>query len=536
MRQVAEAAHALHEAGIVHRDIKPGNIMVSARGTRVVLMDLGLAQLADEADGKLTRTRQFVGTLRYASPEQILAVDKLDRRSDVYSLGATLWELLTLRPLYGATDETPTAELMKRIQYDDPERVRKYHPGVPADLEAVVLKCLKKRPEQRYATARELAEDLGRWLRGRQVRARREGLALRFWRRHRAVAFVSALLALYIAASVGGLLGLSAGLADVVDYSHAHIWVGRHSIQTVEQGSPIPESQYRDRLLTVPEFADVEPLVLATAHWGGPHGASTCMVVGSRLEDPAIGCVQQLTPEMRRRLAETGAVAVDEADLYRLGVSGVGDVASVGRKPVRIVGIVRGFRASDQPRVFCSLETAKQLCSFDQQEATYLLARCHNVGEAPAVVSRLQHEYPDMSVFTSWDLSFQSRMHWLTSSKFGPFAVIISGLTLIAAIILATRVLYAAMSRQLREIGGRDANPSRVWLQMIFVLLRAVETFVLCVIVSFLSAWAWAWLAWQIGIRVLFPYWMVSIVLVPLTLAMLLAGLVAGYRSLRAHG
>src|SRR5205085_2637829 len=120
-RQVAEAAHALHESGIVHRDIKPGNVMVTEDGGQAVLMDLGLAQLADDLDGRLTRTRQFVGTLRYASPEQVMSAGRLDRRSDVYSLGATLWELLTLRPLYGATEQTPTPDLMQRIQFKDPE-------------------------------------------------------------------------------------------------------------------------------------------------------------------------------------------------------------------------------------------------------------------------------------------------------------------------------------------------------------------------------------------------------------------------------
>jgi serine/threonine protein kinase len=185
VRQAAEAAHALHEAGVIHRDIKPGNVMVSADGSQAFLMDLGLAQLADEIDGKLTRTRQFVGTLRYASPEQVLAAGRVDRRSDVYSLGAMLWELLTLQRLFGATDQTATPELMQRIQYEEPGRLRRHNRRIPADLEAVVLKCLEKDPKRRYATAHELAADLQRFLAGEPVRARPAGWPRRTWRRLR---------------------------------------------------------------------------------------------------------------------------------------------------------------------------------------------------------------------------------------------------------------------------------------------------------------------------------------------------------------
>jgi serine/threonine protein kinase/WD40 repeat protein len=204
LRQAAEAAHALHEAGVVHRDIKPGNILLTADGSHAVLMDLGLALLSDDAGGQLTATRQFVGTLRYASPEQLLSAGSLDRRSDVYSLGATLWELLTLKPLFGAGEGISTPELMFRIQSADPGRPRRHNPLVPRDLEAIVLKCLEKDRSRRYPTAGELADDLRRWQRNEPVSAQAPTLGYvlgKYARRHRlAIGAAAAILLL-------GLLG-----------------------------------------------------------------------------------------------------------------------------------------------------------------------------------------------------------------------------------------------------------------------------------------------------------------------------------------
>jgi WD40 repeat protein/serine/threonine protein kinase len=207
MIQVAEAAHALHEAGILHRDIKPGNILVTHDGQQAILMDLGLAQLADDVEGRLTRTRQFVGTLRYASPQQVLAVGRLDRRTDVYSLGATLWELLALQPIFDATEETPTPLLMEKIQREEPERLRKHHPGIPRDLEAIVHRCLEKTPDKRYATAHDLASDLRHFLDGEPVRARPVTAWERAWkwvRRHPATAAVYGLVILVTVLQVIG--------------------------------------------------------------------------------------------------------------------------------------------------------------------------------------------------------------------------------------------------------------------------------------------------------------------------------------------
>jgi serine/threonine protein kinase/tetratricopeptide (TPR) repeat protein len=204
LRQVCEAAHALHEAGILHRDIKPGNVLVTADGSTAVLMDLGLAQLADDIEGRLTRTRQFVGTLRYASPQQVLAAGPLDRRGDVYSLGATLWELLALRPLFGATEITPTMALMEMIQRDDPERLGRINHAVDRDLEAVVHKCLEKSPEGRYTSAHALADDLGRWLDGKPVKARPVRRWERAWKWSKRRPLLSGLsAALILAVAVG---------------------------------------------------------------------------------------------------------------------------------------------------------------------------------------------------------------------------------------------------------------------------------------------------------------------------------------------
>ena len=203
VRQTALAAHALHEAGVLHRDIKPGNIMVTADGSRATLMDLGLAQLADDLEGRLTRTRQFVGTLRYVSLEQ-LGGATLDSRADVYSLGATLWELLALRPLFGVTEQTPTPDLILKLQRDEPERLRRYAPAVGRDLEAVVHCCLEKDPKQRYASAAELANDLERWQKGEPVTARQVTGLERAWKWVKRRPVLAAMAAAVVLALLGG--------------------------------------------------------------------------------------------------------------------------------------------------------------------------------------------------------------------------------------------------------------------------------------------------------------------------------------------
>lgn len=186
VRQVALAVQALHAAGIVHRDIKPGNIMVNAQGDHATLMDLGLAGLIDETEARLTRTGLIAGSLPYVSPEQFRG-EPPSRSGDIYNLGAVLWELLTLQRLFQGAEECSEAVIMHRILHEPAESVRRYRSDVSLDLEAVVLKCLEKQPSRRYSDVGEFVADLDRCLAGQKVAAIRRGTAFNvrcFLKRH----------------------------------------------------------------------------------------------------------------------------------------------------------------------------------------------------------------------------------------------------------------------------------------------------------------------------------------------------------------
>lgn len=187
LRQVAQATHALHEAGVVHRDIKPGNIMITEDGKHAVLMDLGLARISDATDSHLTMSHQFMGTPLYASPEQCMGLDHVDRRTDIYSLGATLWEWLAFRPIFDFENKR-LPEILEMIRYTEPQPLSRVRRDIPKDLEAIVLKCLEKDRDRRYPTAGLLAEDLARWLQGEPVLAQpptMQYLFTKFFQRNR---------------------------------------------------------------------------------------------------------------------------------------------------------------------------------------------------------------------------------------------------------------------------------------------------------------------------------------------------------------
>ncbi len=200
--QAAEALDHAHGLGVIHRDIKPANLMVDDHG-ELWVTDFGLAKF-EQATGP-TRSGDLLGTFRYMSPEQARAgCGIVDQRTDVYSLGATLYELATLRPAFDGLDRQ---ELLRKLTLDEPSAPRRLEPALPRDLETIILKAMAKEPSGRYATARELADDLVRFLDDRAIHARRptplERLTRRARRHRTAVASAAATLILASTAAAG---------------------------------------------------------------------------------------------------------------------------------------------------------------------------------------------------------------------------------------------------------------------------------------------------------------------------------------------
>jgi tetratricopeptide (TPR) repeat protein len=200
MAEVGEALEHAHQRGVIHRDIKPSNLILAPDG-RTWVTDFGLARLQEQPG--MTATGEFLGTPRYMSPEQIApGKTPLDHRSDIFSLGATLYELLTWQPPFtGAGRE----EVLLQILEAEPPPPRRLNKKVPVDLDTICLKALEKEPARRYQSAGDFARDLRRYLAGLAISARRAGpveKAAKWVRRRRALAAV---------VSVALLLALTAG-------------------------------------------------------------------------------------------------------------------------------------------------------------------------------------------------------------------------------------------------------------------------------------------------------------------------------------
>jgi serine/threonine protein kinase len=243
--QAAEALEHAHEQGVVHRDIKPANLLVDGQG-HLWVSDFGLAQF--QGEGALTVTGDVLGTLRYMSPEQALGKRGLvDHRTDVYALGATLFELLTQVPVFTGRDRE---ELLRQIAFDEPCPPRRLSATIPVDLETILLKALCKRVEDRYATAQELADDLRRFLEHRPILAKRPTpleRTTKWFRRHPAI--VLAAVVLLVLAAVG--FGISTALIS------REQWKTKAALEAEAEQRARAERTFRQARQVVDFFAEL---------------------------------------------------------------------------------------------------------------------------------------------------------------------------------------------------------------------------------------------------------------------------------------
>jgi putative ABC transport system permease protein len=342
-----------------------------------------------------------------------------------------------------------------------------------------------------------------------------------------AVAFSAVLINLQF----GLLLGLFATTSIPIDHTQADIWLSAPGVLSVDLGRPISQVNLA-RLASHGEVEAPEILLLDYSYWFKPDDTKElCIVIGSRLLGQPLGAVQELTAELRGRLTEPGAIVIDEAELGRLGIQGIGDRAKIGDHRVRVVGLVRGLKSLTGPYIFCSIETARMLLSVASDQATYLLARCREGAAASAVVERLG-AYADMSAFSREDFSRRTRVHWLTETNAGISTAFTAALALLVGAVVTSQSLYAAMAASMREYAVLRALgiPRRQMAAMVLALSFWIG--VAGIVLALPFTFGLAHVAEAIGTRMLLPHWLLGSV-TALTMAMaMISGLVA-LRSLR---
>jgi putative ABC transport system permease protein len=345
-----------------------------------------------------------------------------------------------------------------------------------------------------------------------------------------AVAFSDLLITL----QVGLLLGVLAILSLPIDHSSADVWVASPDVLSIELGHPIPES-WQTRLASMPEVVQTECYLYGFSYWRKPRGASeVCCIIGSRLESGSIGVISDLTPDMRIRLTEPGAVVVDASELDRLGVAGVGSTAEVTGQRVRVVGLLHGLKSVGAPYVFCSLGTAHLLQPLLRDfpgHTMYLLGRCRSPQDAAVVAERLRQS-SDLSAVTREEFSVRTREYWATRTQAGIGMGFTAFLGLLVGLLVTSQTLYAATVASLREYAVLRALGIPRWRMAGLVLAQSFWIGLGGISVSLPVIFGLAAAGELVGVHVLLPSWLVGLG-AGLTLVMALISGLAALRSLR---
>lgn len=290
-----------------------------------------------------------------------------------------------------------------------------------------------------------------------------------------AVAFSAVL----VAVQAGLVVGLLSMMSVPVDKAAADVWVGYPGVRSVDLGRPIPE-RWVVRLAAHPEVVRAESVIIGFSLWTQPGTTSAgtisevCTVVGTRLDPDSLAAVEAVRSnrQLLTELSVFGAVAVDESELGRLGIRGVGDMADVLGYRVRVVGLVKGYKSLGGPYVFCSLDTARALMRYQPDEVTYLVAKTENPDDAWKVARRMGG-YAQLTAMTAEEFSTRSRMHWLFTTKAGIAMGFTALLGLLVGAVVTSQTLYAATAASQREFATLRAMGIPRWRLKLNVLAQS---------------------------------------------------------------
>ena len=261
--------------------------------------------------------------------------------------------------------------------------------------------------------------------------------------------------ALLIVLQVGLLLGLFEITSVPVDITTADIWVGSQDVKSIDLGTQITANTHMARLTEKTGLVGQPEYFLANyanvSRQDG--GMERCFVLGSSLEDGACGAATVLTPALRTALTEPNSIVIDQSEMKRMNVTGVGDTLKISGVEVKLVGTVNGIKSLAAPWVFCSHTTARKLLALflTPDHTTYLLARAESPVRARRIVDELNAQYPDMAAFTSADFSFSCRWYWLTRTKAGLAIGYAALLGLLVGAVITAQTLYAATMASAKE-------------------------------------------------------------------------------------